>query len=329
MNNVFCHIAGLTDETKIRLTNFLNKYDWKIINLDNVTKEIITHDTLNSLYNDFKQLKKNNDKEYKEIEKKMNKYWKSKFIDIVNLQCTRNPINILIGSSNHFKNIRQYVNINTKLKFFIEVNNNENAKNIIKKNLDNFKDNIINSTFPLQYLDTKYLVKKRLTLQQSYEKRGYSYKSIKNIINTISTNVKFQKEFDKINKLYIASNKLYEKNIDFNIDNTAYIIPWLAIILNKKFNNIKTYYNNKGDGYIEELEKDSFFQLDVDFNLYEVSKNFFYYYGNNRGLRLVTTTKIPIIQKYKINNILEYLDSNRIKLISYESKKYSDNADSE
>ena len=158
MNNIFCHVAGLTDETKIRLTNFLNKYDWKIINLDDVTKEIIAHDTLNSLYDDFKQLKKNNDKEYKEIEKKMNKYWKSKFIEIVNLHCTSNTINILIGTSNHFKNIRQYVNINTKLKFFIEVNNNENAKNIIKKNLDNFKDDIINSTFPLQYLDAKYLV---------------------------------------------------------------------------------------------------------------------------------------------------------------------------
>ena len=321
--NVFCHIAGLTDESKIRLINFLNKYDWKIINLDNITKEIITHDALNILYTEFKQLKKENDKQYKEIEKKMNKYWKSTFIELINQESTKNTINILIGSSNHFKNIRQYATINTKLKFFIDVDNNENAKNIIKKNLDNFKDEIINGTFPLQYIDAKFLIKKRLTLQQSYEKRGYLCKGVRSITNTISINVQFQKEFDRVKKLYITSNKLYDKFIDYNVDNVAYVIPWLAIVLNKHIENIKTYYNSKGEGYIEELDKDSFFQLDTDINLYEVNKSNFYYYGKNTGLRLMTTSKIPIIQKYRIDNILEYLKSNRIKLIEYSNGKKS------
>ena len=92
MNNVLCHIVGMNDQLKDYFLNILNKRKKYIIvcDIDEITKKIINDNIMNTLYNKYeyylnksKELNnglgsKNFIQKYKNTEKTMNKFWKSK-----------------------------------------------------------------------------------------------------------------------------------------------------------------------------------------------------------------------------------------------------------
>ena len=96
---------------------------------------------------------------------------------------------ILIGLNTHFKHSRIYVKIDCKLKFFIRLDLAENAKSVIETNLDNHRNEIIEGTFPLEYLEIDFLIKKRENLLNIYKKNCYELKSITSIIKIINNNI--------------------------------------------------------------------------------------------------------------------------------------------
>jgi hypothetical protein len=162
-NNLLGHIVGLTDDTLnilIKKLKPVNK-NIQIINLDDITYDIINSREMKILYKK-KSLCKSDKNEMKLLEKKINLLWKEliekKIDDLLSMD---NKLYLCIGFSNYHENIKTFVKLSTPNKFFLQLDYYENAKNIIKYNLDSNRDEIINGTFCLDYLNIHFLVSKR------------------------------------------------------------------------------------------------------------------------------------------------------------------------
>jgi len=327
MEKILCHIVGLNDDIKKSIIRILNSKDFNlaIIDLDEITQKIINDKTMNLLYNKYEDIyekskmkgsDKSLTKKYKEIEKKMNQYWKNKFE--INLKNECNKIRdkgiILLGLNIHFKNNRINVKINCKLKFFVRLNLVDNAKYVIEYNLDNHRNEIIAGTFPLQYLDTDFLVKKRESLQTNYTKLCYEFKSIKSIISIIYNNINLDEKINKVGSLYVSSYEKLEKKITSDDRIISYTIPWMSIISLDKDDNFKKGFR-KNYGFIKQNKRGSFKILNKKCYLYEVDKDNFYFHEQSRDIKFVSFSNAKIINTYYINNIYNYLVDNGIKLI--------------
>lgn len=322
MDKIFCHIVGLNDELKQKIITILNSKDFnlEIIDLDIITQKIINDKYMNLMYNKYEALfekskQKGSDKsiteKYKDIEKKMNQYWKNKFEIILKRECNKVKEDniLLLGLNVHFKNNRIYLKIDTKLKFFARLNLVDNAKKIIESNLDNHRDEIIAGTFPLQYLDSDFLIKKRQSLQNTYNKLKYESKSITSIISILINNI------NKVTlpSLYISAYEKFDKKIKNENRLIAYSIPWLAIISLEK--GFKKGFR-KNNAYIKENDKDSFNTLNKECYLYEVNNNNFYFHENGHNIKFASLDDIQITNTYYIEDIFNYMKNNGIKLIS-------------
>lgn len=326
MNNVFCHIVGLNDKIKYRIFQLLKSPDFNfhIIDLDDITQNIINDKNMNLMYNKFenyfqkskmKDSSKVNTKKYKEIEKKMNEYWKNKFKFILDKEINKIKKKkiILIGLNTHFKNSRIFVKIDCKLKFFIKLNLVQNAKNVIENNLDSHRDEIIDGTFPLEYLEIDFLVKKRENLINTYQKNGFELKSITSILKIINNNNNF--DISTISDLYIASIDKISKKIDTKNNRiSAFTIPWVAAVSSVNSSNIKKGFKNN-DGFVKQINQKGFNDLKKECYLYKVSKNDFYHHENGKGVKFVSCSPSKILDTYYINDIYNYLVDNGIKLI--------------
>jgi hypothetical protein len=223
-----CHIIGLNSQLKKNLDDLKN--DFNIIDLDIINQKIVEDNYLNNLYEKFEKLKKEKNDKYKDVEKKMTIYWESEFYKKINEIATENKKNIFIGSNIHYKISSKRISLNTTNNFIIKSDLLEEIKLIIKTNLDTYREQIINGLFPLEYLDTNFLVKKKELIITSYKKLGYIEKTFEEIINILKT---FCKTKDK-NELWISLKEQY--NVDTKIypkdNNTivAYSQPEFAII---------------------------------------------------------------------------------------------------
>lgn len=246
MANIFAHITGLNDLGKQTLINSFYKSDFYIQDLDDFTSKIISDKNMNYMWETYEDLqtKINSQQKIKLLERKMNLYWKSKMDEYINniFDKIKKKI-ILIGYSTYFKNHKIGINIKTNIKFFQKLNLLTHAKNIVQENLDKYRNDIINGEFPLDYLNLSYIIKKRDTLMNYYQKIGYNIDSINNIINTIhiaSKNI-------APTSLYFASKENYIKKIPLvNNKIITYEDEWVSII--SAFNNkniVKGYLHNK------------------------------------------------------------------------------------
>ena len=179
MIEVFSHIVGLNEDSREYLLDNLSSLEFNIIDLDKITEDVLNDKDMNKIYDELDK----NPKKSKEIERKMCNFWRENFyIKLIKLLEDSKSKVILLGMSNFFKNNRINVKIDTNLKFFVKVNLIKNAKNIIEKNLDNHKNEIIEGLFPLEYLNIDFLIKKREDLLNIYTKLDYQEKNINNII---------------------------------------------------------------------------------------------------------------------------------------------------
>lgn len=327
MDKILCHIVGLNDDIKYKIIQILGSKDFNLItiDLDEITQTIINDKTMNLMYDKYEDIyekskKKGSDKsltkKYKEIEKKMNQYWKNKFEITLKKKCqnVKNKEIILLGLNIHFKNNRINVKINCKLKFFVRLNLEDNAKRVIEYNIDNHKNEIISGTFPLQYLDPEFLIKKRESLQNIFIKLKYEFKSIKSIISIIFNNINLEEKIKKIGNLYVSSFESHKKKIISDERIVSYTIPWMSIISLDKENNFKKGFK-RNNGFIKQNKRGSFNKLHKKCYLYEVNKDDFYFHEQSRNVKFVSFNNAKIINTYFINDIYNYMTDNGIKLI--------------
>ena len=305
MIEVFSHIVGLNDELKDFFLDNISSLDFNIIDLDKITENILNEKGMNEIYDELDK----NPKKSKDIEKKMCNYWKENFYLRLSksVDDSKKKI-ILLGLSNFFKNSRVNIKIDTNLKFFVKVNLEKNAKNVIEKNLDNHKNEIIEGLFPLDYLNIDFLIKKRQDLLNIYSKLGYEEKIISNIIKIIKNN--YDNFID--NDLYYGSINKYNKLIkEKNI--TAFTAPWLALLSSVNNKNLKGGFKN-GQSFIRESKKDEINNLDRECYLYKVDKKNFYQSQDGKGMKFISNKGVKIEEKYYIENILDYLKDNEIRI---------------
>jgi hypothetical protein len=157
----------------------------------------------------------------------MFQYWKVRMEYYINKITSASSKKILlVGYLSFFKNHKIYLNLSIITKFFLKVNYIYHAQSIIKHNLENSKTDIIEGNFDLNYLDSNFLIKKRMQLQTIYTKINYIVMSLPSIVNTIELN--FQSSIPDI--LYYASFYKYEKKIPIICNSIqAYNKEWLAL----------------------------------------------------------------------------------------------------
>ncbi len=325
MENIFCHIVGLNYKIKDKITNILKSKDFNfdIIDLDLITEKIINDKNMNLMYNKYeeyftksksKEGTKTDTKKYKEIEKKMINYWKCKFQLLLEkeIKKCKNKV-ILVGLNTHFKIARTYIKINCKLKFFVRVDLIDNAKIIIQNNLDTHRNEIIEGSFPLEYLEIDFLIKKRENLINIYKKIGYEVKSLTSIIRIINNNNNFN--MININDLYFASRNKQSKKIQFKDERIiAYSIPWLAALSSIDTTNLKKGFK-KNNGFVKQNKRGELNNLKKECYLYKIDKNSFYHHENGKGIKFASTENTKILENYYIKNIYDYLVDNGITLI--------------
>ena len=318
MNNIFCHIVGLNNKFKDNIINILEKYNFKIIDLDILNDILINDKYMNNLYKQYEENLKNNKKntfelkKYKELDKEMTNYWKDQLIILIDNEIKKYSGKkiIIIGYNNHFNKNKIFIKINCKLKFFVKVNLIKNAKYIISNNIDNYKHEIINGIFPLEYLNLDYLIKKRQQISSIYENIGYYHTSLITIFKIINSNKNF--DIDKINKLYYASKKILNKKIKNKLKFICYSIPWISIIScldDYNFivsDNTTLKVNNYKD--IKKLKE-------LECYMYEVDKNDFFNHDNNNNIEYISMNDIKIKENYYIENIHNYLINNGVNII--------------
>lgn len=315
MDKVLCHIVGVNSSIKGKLINFLTskKININVIDLDLITDKINQSKEMNEL---FKQIENIEDKskKIKDIEKSMVTEWKTKFQKDLDSEIKKHKDKIiLIGMSSYFKNHRINVKIDCKLKFFVRVNLTIHAQNIIENNLNNYKNEIINGTFPLNLLDLESLIQKREILINIYKKFGYQLKSLNSIIEIIASNYNFNME--TIQDLYVATDKKFVKKIEIDEANgIGYTIPWLAIVSSLNSKNIsKGFKQNKAFIKFNQYENKNI--LDNDCYLYKVNTENFYHNKNGKGIKFRASNSVKIDKSYYIDNIKKYLNDNEIDII--------------
>lgn len=332
-NMLIGHIAGLTEYHKTQLPDMLKKIkmdkDVIIIDVDTITTKIIDDDNMVTLFTKYeyhferskdRSISQNENRisleKAKNIEKKMFQYWKVKMEFYINkiIKSSSKKI-LLVGYLSFFKNHRIYLNLNILTKFFLKVDFVENAKNIIRHNLEYSKEDIINGTFDLNYLDINFLVKKRINLQSIYTKINYITMNLNMILNTINLN-------DQIsipNKLYYASFIKYEKKIPIISDHIiVYSQEWLALtgILNTsdKINNNDNSDNNIEKGILKgvpfvKVSNAQEKKMKQKGYIYEIidTENFLSFPTKNDIYKYFTTKPIKINRSLILNNILSEL----------------------
>ena len=334
---IFAHISGLTDILKNKLIETYSKSDFIFQDLEIFTEKIIQDKNMKALiqrYEYYCDKAKNINttkiqsklfiKKSKDIERKMNFYWKNKInYYILNLINSTNPNKkiILLGYCNFFKNIRIFINIQTNIKIFINLNSENNfIKDIITFNLDTYRNDIINGTFNLDLLNTSYLTKKREITTNIYLKNGYDLKTWDQIIKLLSISLQ---NYDIPSVLYYASKINYNKVI--NLKNIiAYSDDWIALVsgFNDK-NLIKGYQNDdENKPFIQEIKANSLNKINESINLYVITnttlftpiltKNYIYKYETNKV--------VQIHNKIIIDNVYSTLKQKGIKLINIKIK---------
>jgi hypothetical protein len=334
--NILCHIAGMNNNVKNDFHQLIKNISNDIIikDLDEIGNKIINDNIMDKLYSKYddyyekskqgkqKIINKNWVTKYKEMEKKMIEYWRKKLEYNINIITKRNPNKkiIFVGKSNHSKNNRVFVKIDTPCKYFVKVNLESNAEKAIEFNLDNYKQDIIKGIFPLKYLDKDVLMKAREIQQTLYMKKEYIVKSLSNIIAQLKLNLKMENEFRKIKKLYVGFKTKIDKKLNpfSNGQVVAYSADWLAItsIPYNVNNHIKRGYMN-GNPFIQEIKQDGFKILDTNGYLYEVDKTHFSYHEKGKLLKFVTNKAVKIEKRVFIPNILDFINNVKIKKISF------------
>jgi hypothetical protein len=306
-----CHIIGLNPYTKKTFVDSLNLKIFNIIDLDVINQEILKEPQLDKLYQQFQKLKSDKNDKFKEVDKKMSKFWEKNFTTCIEDKISPKKINILIGQNNHYKSLNKRINIGCTNKFIVKSDTNEEVKAWIKYNLDNYREEIIQGNFPLDYINYDFLYKKRLGIETTYKKIGYIEKSldqINTIINLIESSTKKSGEeiWISMKEPYNIGSQIHPKLNESN-KITGYSDPNIALLCSINFTDgeVKRTFNGE-EVTLKEIKPHSMKKLKTRRFLYLVDAKTFIPHENGNGTKFFSQVPVKIIAKEKIDNVYEY-----------------------
>jgi hypothetical protein len=308
-SKVSCHIIGFNPYSKIEFISQLDKKIFNIIDLDNINQEILADSIMDKFYRQYQKLKSEKNDKFKDVDKKMSQHWESKFIENVESKIVGKKINILIGQNNHYKSIYKRVNIECTNKFIVGSDIEQEIKAWIQYNLDTYRNDIIQGTFPLEYINTDFLYKKRILISTLYKKIGYIEKTItqlksimKLIVQQISDNetiwVGLKEPYNIGSLIHPISNG---KIVGYND-------PFIALL--GSFNLANTDVKPKFTGSeitLEEIKPLGLKKLHARRYLYMVESNNFIPHENGYGQKYFSQHPVKILSKERIDNVFAYL----------------------
>jgi hypothetical protein len=282
---ILCHIVGINNKLK---NNFINEViniseNIIILDLDDISKEIIFDSDYTKIYNQFisfNQINQINQNQSNKIQllSQLSQIWKYKFTNIVNdlLKQYDTKQIILIGQITFYLDYRIKIVLNEdiKNKFFINTSTIEHVTQQIEYNLDLYKNDIILGKFPLKYLDHDFLKIQRDQLREQYMIKDYKLKNYDTIINWITQFIKGLSGGGLGKPVYYASFKRYENEIEMFSDTiVGYSDKWLSLISmfpKSKFKRGVTFRGGAKIPYIKEMEPMNFKHLNSCCYIYEL-----------------------------------------------------------
>jgi hypothetical protein len=304
-----CHLIGLNPYDKKEFIDNINNKIFNVIDLDLINQEILKTPEIDKMYRQFMKLKEDKNDKFKEVDKKMSNYWENNFIDMIQDLVKPSKFNILVGMNNHYKSLSKRVPINSTNKFIIKNDIDIDVKSWIRYNLENYKDEIINGTFPIEYINYEHLYKKRQTIENIYKKNGYIEKTvdqIKTIINLMETSKKSDGT-----QLWISMKEPYNVNSLIHPKQhnklVAFTEPDLALLdsLNINNNDIKKEYDGINIKLME-IKPNSLSKLKTKRFLYLVEPKTFIPEHNGNNKKFFSQVPIKILAKQKIDNVYDF-----------------------
>jgi len=296
MNNISCHLIGLNPYNKKELIDTIPKTIFNVIDLDTINMEILKTPEIDKMYKQYMKLKEDKNDKFKEVDKKMSMYWENNFIDMIQDQVKPKKINILIGQNNHYKSFAKRVPIECTNKFIIK-SNDMDIKSLIKYNLETYQEDIINGSYPLEYIDYMQLQKKRNSLETTYKKIGYIEKSVEQVKMMLDLLEKTRET--KGNELWISMKEPYNINS----------------LIHPKNNNMITAYNDPTTAILSSMNISS----NIEFDTLKISnpkklktRRFVYMVDSKPFIsednnKFFSQIPVKILAKQKIDSVYDFL----------------------
>jgi len=311
------HIVGLNNEYKKDFIFKIHQIDpnYNIIDIDDITQKINSSPKIAKLYDEYEKIKIDKVKS-KNVSTNINTEWSRELQLKLNKMLSSTTNNtILIGLTTSVINTGQpkiYIDLPTNYKFIIDIDVTENAKQIIRNNLKEFKNEIINGNFPLDFLNLDYLIKRREQLNQVFLKNMYIVKKTDDILKFLKEHI-HQTEKNTVKKLYYASNNEINKYITTKglklYDNEIIAILNLFTLADLKY--------DRSTKTVIELSKDSLKELEKDCYIYEITDlNSVFFDGDN----FKNNKKVKINKNTYVDCIYDVLQKLGIKFNKYKEK---------
>jgi hypothetical protein len=314
---IICHIIGITSLFKNKFIDDMKKLGYHIIDLDELSNNILRNGTMVQLYSQYQGFKESKNDKFKEIDKKMTIYWETSMEEGIISNVDKSKKNIIIGYSHHFRNITKRINVspNNKpiAKFIIKVSKAD-VRNIIKNNLEKFKDDIIQGCYPLENIDFDFIYNNRKKIDSIYEKNGYLQKSIETIytiLNLSNKDIDGEGLWISLKQPYNVGSKIYPKNKSDKL--FGFTDKLMALLSSFHFNDdeLEKYYDNntvrikpKKDGVLEKMNEKRY--------LYLVEKEHFVPHEKGNNVKYFSQEPAIIIDIIKIKNVYkEYFESKK------------------
>ncbi len=312
--DIICHIVGITSGTKLKFIKDMELLKYHVIDLDEISNNILRGASMVQLYSQYQGFKDSKNDKYKEIDKKMTIYWETAMEQNIINSLSNSKKNIIIGYCHHFRNINKRINVspNNKpiAKFIIKVSKSD-VRDIIRNNLNKFKDDIIQGSYPLENIDFDFIHSNRLKLDTIYEKNGYLEKSldtIYKILNLSNKDIDGDGLWIALKQPYNVSSKIYPKKNDKLFGFTDKL---MALLSSFHFNDdeLDKYYDNntvkvkpKKDGILEKMNEKRY--------LYLVEKKHFVPHEKGNNVKYFSQEPAIIIDVIKIKNVFtEYFEN--------------------
>ena len=307
---LICHIIGITTNLKIKFIKDMELLGYHIIDLDELSNNILRSASMVQLYSQYQGFKDSKNDKYKEIDKKMSIYWETAMEENIINNINNSKKNVIIGYSHHFRNINKRINVSPQnkpiAKFIIKVSKAD-VRSIIKNNLEKFKDDIIQGSYPLENIDFDFIYNNRLKIDSIYEKNGYLPKTLETIytiLNLTNKNIDGDGLWIALKQPYNVGSKIYPKKNDKLF---AFTDKLMALLSSFHFNDdeLEKYYDNnntvrvkpKKDGILEKMKEKRY--------LYLVEKKHFMPHEKGSNVKYFSQEPGVIIDALKIKDVFE------------------------
>ena len=304
---IICHIVGITNTTKLKFIKDMELLGYHIIDLDDISNIILRSASMSQLYSQYQGFKDSKNDKYKEIDKKMSIYWETAMEQNLINTINNSKKNIIIGYSHHFRNINKRISVSPNNKpiarFIIKISKSD-VRDIIRNNLNKYKDDIIQGSYPLENIDFDFIHSNRLKIDVVYEKNGYLPKNLETIytiLNLSNKNIDGDGLWIALKQPYNVSSKIYPKKNDKLFGFTDKL---MALLSSFHFNDdeLEKYYDNntvkvkpKKDGILEKMGEKRY--------LYLVDKKHFFPHEKGNNVKYFSQEPTIIIDVIKIKNV--------------------------